>query len=107
MARKRYSILPCVKQIDTLAAEFPAQTNYLYMTYSGNANDVSVMEKSGKTETIVPSYRNSMLTKHIDSNDDFQELARSLSLNYNEQRERSAKERGVIVLGCGAYFRPW
>ena len=33
-------ILPCVKQIDTLAAEFPAQTNYLYMTYSGNEDDV-------------------------------------------------------------------
>ena len=39
--RKRYGILPGVKQIDTLAAEYPAQTNYLYVTYSGTASDVT------------------------------------------------------------------
>ena len=38
--RKSAGILPVVKQIDTLAAEYPAQTNYLYLTYSGTANDV-------------------------------------------------------------------
>ena len=38
--RKSYGILPVVKQIDTLAAEYPAQTNYLYLTYSGIASDV-------------------------------------------------------------------
>ncbi|MBP5703277.1 MAG: carbamoyl-phosphate synthase (glutamine-hydrolyzing) large subunit [Paludibacteraceae bacterium] len=38
--RKNKGILPVVKQIDTLAAEYPAQTNYLYVTYSGTANDV-------------------------------------------------------------------
>jgi carbamoyl-phosphate synthase, large subunit len=39
--RKSYDIMPMVKQIDTLAAEYPAQTNYLYVTYSGVASDVS------------------------------------------------------------------
>lgn len=39
--RKQYGILPVVKQIDTLAAEYPAQTNYLYMTYSGVSHDIS------------------------------------------------------------------
>ena len=39
--RKSHDILPMVKQIDTLAAEYPAQTNYLYVTYSGVASDVS------------------------------------------------------------------
>ncbi len=39
--RKNYGILPVVKQIDTLAAEYPAQTNYLYVTYAGVASDVS------------------------------------------------------------------
>lgn len=39
--RKRYGILPVVKQIDTLAAEYPAQTNYLYVTYAGTSSDVS------------------------------------------------------------------
>ena len=39
--RKRYGILPVVKQIDTLAAEYPAQTNYLYVTYAGTSSDIS------------------------------------------------------------------
>ena len=38
--RKQLGIVPVVKQIDTLAAEYPAQTNYLYVTYSGVANDI-------------------------------------------------------------------
>ena len=42
--RKGYGILPVVKQIDTLAAEYPAQTNYLYVTYAGIASDVSFSE---------------------------------------------------------------
>ena len=39
--RKNLGIIPVVKQIDTLAAEYPAQTNYLYLTYSGVADDVN------------------------------------------------------------------
>ena len=38
--RKSLGIVPVVKQIDTLAAEYPAQTNYLYLTYNGTENDV-------------------------------------------------------------------
>ena len=38
--RKNYGILPVVKQIDTLAAEYPAQTNYLYVTYAGVTSDI-------------------------------------------------------------------
>lgn len=41
--RKRRGILPVVKQIDTLAAEYPAQTNYLYLTYNGTENDVKYL----------------------------------------------------------------
>ena len=41
--RKGYGILPVVKQIDTLAAEYPAQTNYLYLTYNGTENDVTYL----------------------------------------------------------------
>ena len=40
MFRKSHGVVPVVKQIDTLAAEYPAQTNYLYLTYSGTGNDV-------------------------------------------------------------------
>lgn len=39
--RKSYGILPVVKQIDTLAAEYPAQTNYLYVTYAGVNSDIA------------------------------------------------------------------
>ena len=39
--RKQHGIVPVVKQIDTLAAEYPAQTNYLYLTYNGTGNDVT------------------------------------------------------------------
>lgn len=48
--RKSVGILPVVKQIDTLAAEYPAQTNYLYLTYSGIANDVKYL---GDKKSIV------------------------------------------------------
>jgi len=41
--RKSKGIVPCVKQIDTLAAEYPAATNYLYLTYNGNYNDVNYL----------------------------------------------------------------
>lgn len=41
--RKKVGIIPVVKQIDTLAAEYPAQTNYLYLTYNGTENDVKYL----------------------------------------------------------------
>jgi carbamoyl-phosphate synthase large subunit len=40
--RKDLGVLPVIKQIDTLAAEWPAKTNYLYMTYGGDTNDIAV-----------------------------------------------------------------
>ena len=43
--RKKLGIVPCVKQIDTLAAEYPAKTNYLYSTYNGDEDDISFKEK--------------------------------------------------------------
>ncbi|WP_274949870.1 carbamoyl-phosphate synthase (glutamine-hydrolyzing) large subunit [Bacteroides cutis] len=48
--RKKMGVLPVVKQIDTLAAEYPAQTNYLYLTYSGIANDIHYL---GDRKSIV------------------------------------------------------
>lgn len=43
--RKKYQIFPSVKQIDTLAAEYPAKTNYLYTTYQGDKDDLTFQEK--------------------------------------------------------------
>ncbi|MBI4272966.1 carbamoyl-phosphate synthase (glutamine-hydrolyzing) large subunit [Candidatus Uhrbacteria bacterium] len=48
--RIRFGIIPYVKQIDTLAGEFPAQTNYLYCTYHGTEHDISA---SGKQPIVV------------------------------------------------------
>ena len=52
--RKEMGITPVVKQIDTLAAEYPAQTNYLYVTYSGTASDVP-FENDGKSIIVLGS----------------------------------------------------
>ena len=52
--RKEMGITPVVKQIDTLAAEYPAQTNYLYVTYSGTASDIP-FENDGKSIIVLGS----------------------------------------------------
>lgn len=52
--RKEMGILPVVKQIDTLAAEYPAQTNYLYVTYSGTDSDIP-FEHDGKSIIVLGS----------------------------------------------------
>ncbi len=50
--RQKFGIRPAVKQIDTLAAEWPAKTNYLYVTYGGNEDDVTV-EENGKSDRMI------------------------------------------------------
>ena len=52
--RKGLGILPVVKQIDTLAGEYPAFTNYLYLTYNGSENDVQ-FEQDGKSVIVLGS----------------------------------------------------
>ncbi len=52
--RKHLGILPVVKQIDTLAAEYPAQTNYLYMTYAGVSSDIEY-EKDKRSIVVLGS----------------------------------------------------
>ncbi|MBN2520282.1 MAG: carbamoyl-phosphate synthase (glutamine-hydrolyzing) large subunit [Bacteroidales bacterium] len=52
--RKKINITPVVKQIDTLAAEYPAMTNYLYMTYSGDEHDIS-FENDKKSVIVLGS----------------------------------------------------
>lgn len=89
--RKGYGITPVVKQIDTLAAEYPAQTNYLYLTYAGEAHDIK-FENDHKTVIVLGSgaYR-------IGSSVEFdwcgvqalntirQEGYRSVMINYNPE----------------------
>jgi carbamoyl-phosphate synthase large subunit len=51
--RNAFGITPVVKQIDTLAAEYPAKTNYLYLTYNGREDDVPAAEAGGSTSVMV------------------------------------------------------
>lgn len=91
-------MIPVVKQIDTLAAEFPAETNYLYVTYSGDVDDISGVGGSDLT----PSYRYSATEmSRADASDSF--ARRSRSVSYAQQTAQQNKDHGVIVLGCGAY----
>ncbi|MFX1598000.1 MAG: carbamoyl-phosphate synthase (glutamine-hydrolyzing) large subunit [Promethearchaeota archaeon] len=53
--RRKRNIVPVVKQIDTLAAEWPAQTNYLYITYGGEENDISFNQKQSKKVMVLGS----------------------------------------------------
>src|SRR3989339_2054430 len=55
--RKKYNIIPAVKQIDTLAAEYPAKTNYLYMTYNGEGDDISFDAKKSAIVLGSGAYR--------------------------------------------------
>lgn len=52
--RKKLGIIPVVKQIDTMAAEYPAASNYLYLTYGGSENDISY-ENDGKSIIVLGS----------------------------------------------------
>jgi carbamoyl-phosphate synthase large subunit len=89
--RKSKNILPFVKQIDTLAGEYPAQTNYLYLTYNGNEHDIE-FPKDDKSVIVLGSgaYRigssvefdwcsvNAITTIH-------KEHYRSIMINYNPE----------------------
>ena len=55
--RKKHQIIPYVRQIDTLAAEYPAQTNYLYLSYNGMADDVEFAEENAVIVLGSGSYR--------------------------------------------------
>mmetsp|Transcript_10446 Transcript_10446/g.14786 ORF Transcript_10446/g.14786 Transcript_10446/m.14786 type:complete len:1543 (+) Transcript_10446:33-4661(+) len=98
--RKALGVVPCVKQIDTLAAEFPAQTNYLYMTYSGDHDDV---EQPHTSQHLQPAYKFSSSKDLSADTPEFNRRARAMSVGTRNQNLSEAKKAGVMVLGCGAY----
>jgi len=95
--RKELGVIPCVKQIDTLAAEFPAMTNYLYMTYNGLEDDVESHSIS------LPNASNSSREKFSNRTESMVFRERAISINEEKERVKTKKEQGVMVLGCGAY----
>mmetsp|Transcript_74306 Transcript_74306/g.131400 ORF Transcript_74306/g.131400 Transcript_74306/m.131400 type:complete len:1575 (+) Transcript_74306:67-4791(+) len=96
--RKKAGIAPVVKQIDTLAAEFPAETNYLYLTYSGGEHDIELsgsQKASGKLELELAELPVSPV----------EAVPEPLSLNKTAaQNEKQLDgESRIVVLGCGPY----
>ena len=90
---------PVVKLIDTLAAEFPAQTNYLYVTYSGDADDIPLSKHTRELSPRTLRPRSNTIESEVVETLEHKRQARALAqLNHAQY-----KEQGVIVLGCGAY----
>lgn len=81
--RLKAGIVPFAKQIDTLAAEYPAQTNYLYMTYNGSESDVAYVESDQAHQHALS--------------------ARTLRSMHDKDVSLSENPGPVMVLGCGAY----
>ena len=80
--RQQLNITPYTKQIDTLAAEYPAQTNYLYITYNASEHDVTVNSEEYNVKAPIPGIAEEREEKGSSS---------------------SSSRGGVMVLGCGAY----
>eukprot|EP00933_Yihiella_yeosuensis_P077927 TRINITY_DN8891_c0_g1_i1.p1 TRINITY_DN8891_c0_g1~~TRINITY_DN8891_c0_g1_i1.p1 ORF type:complete len:1190 (+),score=260.46 TRINITY_DN8891_c0_g1_i1:194-3571(+) len=105
--RKKLGITPVVKQIDTLAAEFPAETNYLYLTYSGVEHDVTVQENYSEAFGA----DDSRLPRKDLANDIPPPLTlaplptsgASKSVPGQSPRDGDAPDSRIIVLGCGPY----
>lgn len=95
LIRDSLQVIPCVKQIDTLAAEFPAHTNYLYMTYSGVEDDVQADTPSGLSVKPPQSVvRQDSISTRLTGEED---------VHASKEILDERREKGVIVLGCGAY----
>jgi carbamoyl-phosphate synthase small subunit len=93
--RLYHNIFPYSKQIDTLAAEFPAQTNYLYMTYNGSEHDVMSSSEEGalslRTHEIIQAGK-LPISPFVS-----EKVSRDLI------KEEDHDNGGIMVLGCGAY----
>lgn len=110
LLRQNFGILPVVKQIDTLAAEWPAKTNYLYLTYCGDTDDLIFERESQSIREVVTSSNYPALSEPSQlqmqsssdrkkrSNSTAQIIGQNIQQNNNEHRINS-----VIVLGAGPY----
>jgi carbamoyl-phosphate synthase small subunit len=101
--RMNAGITPAVKQIDTLAAEFPAETNYLYLTYNGDEHDTDL--EGRLTKSALEKSSIAQVMKPIDKQLSIPEPVALRRKTLVEQQATSAAPKGsrVIVLGCGPY----
>jgi carbamoyl-phosphate synthase large subunit len=115
--RKSLGVSPVVKQIDTLAAEFPAETNYLYLTYSGEEHDIDLagvaaqpQDVSRKDSLQFCKTPKSVALPPLPVNTETIVIPQPTTLDYG-RREAWAEEHAhmgqsgkrIIVLGCGPY----
>jgi carbamoyl-phosphate synthase large subunit len=108
--RKKAGVNPVVKQIDTLAAEFPAETNYLYLTYSGEEHDVHPSKNSSPrvsskeaTRLSTPSPLNIPEPLTLSGSRVLQSTLESRPAANKEPVTAKPGSSNVIVLGCGPY----
>ena len=114
--RKSRGITPWVKQIDTLAAEFPAQTNYLYLTYHGSEHDVEFLTRNGDSvHQVTASHQQRRSSMGGIGPQGYRELLQRQQVFSPTSTSKGgstfsfpaiptpSSNVGVIVLGCGAY----
>lgn len=112
--RQQIGLIPWCKQIDTLAAEYPAHTNYLYMTYNGSEHDIAVHSHGyiAPKRNLLPR-RDSEIVRSITDKTQLLKrprLSDSHSIHSSQSvhgdliaRDLWTAKPSVIVLGCGAY----
>jgi len=97
--RQSNDIKPYVKQIDTLAAEFPAETNYLYLTYHGIEHDVDMPRaRDGLRSNLAAS-----LPAAAEASSSFVSVPAPKTLEMLRTSGSKDRESPIIVLGCGPY----
>jgi len=105
--RMQLGIFPVVKQIDTLAAEFPAETNYLYLTYHGEEHDTSLSSRLSRRGSLAAGGASPMFKSGAEVAfpiPDPQTLSGGSNSSLNIENVTGApKGSCVMVLGCGPY----
>ncbi|HVZ94917.1 MAG TPA: carbamoyl-phosphate synthase large subunit [Phycisphaerales bacterium] len=91
--RIKHGIRPAIRQIDTLAAEYPAQTNYLYLTYHGTEDDIDTRASSPLPLPLGEGRGEGSRPLH----------GSSLSSSSSSSSRSSAVGGGIMILGSGAY----
>jgi carbamoyl-phosphate synthase large subunit len=113
LLRQNFGIIPVVKQIDTLAAEWPAKTNYLYLTYGGDKDDIPFDNKNNARENVT-NKEIRLISDYPSSIQNDEELLKKVTNPTIEKNNMSeaiqiAKDAGeqniesIIVLGAGPY----
>ena len=115
LLRQTFGIIPVVKQIDTLAAEWPAKTNYLYLTYGGDIDDILFANEASAVQSQINQGFSTTSNHHTNSETIRLQTPNSLvkkdNLNNSSQtvdysnRRNSDQQKidSVVVLGAGPY----